>query len=347
MSSQSPSKSRYHGFMIAAQLCIGLLLCGVIYQQIGQMVDRMQVSAPGKFVQVDGVKNHLFCTGQGHPTVLLEAGATGFAQTWAWVQSSLSDTARVCSYDRPGMGWSQSSDLPADGLSLVKHLKSLLDAADEQGPYLLVGHSMGGPLMQIFAGHYPDEVAGLILVDPAHPQQMERFSADIREKYVQFYELLEISSLLAPTGLLRLTNYLGDKAKDLPEVDYRVARLFASSSTHIDRSVQEISNWQTTMAEASRFMNFGSMPLTVLSASADPRESVGFSEQVNSLHEELSKMSKQGKHIRLDAADHFSILMREAHAHNTSESIKIMLEEIRGQDVQARRHQTLSGQPAS
>jgi pimeloyl-ACP methyl ester carboxylesterase len=126
--------------------------------------------APGKLVDVGGRKLHLLCSGQGGPTVVLEAGASAFAIDWTLVQREVSRTNRVCSYDRAGMGW---SDTVATSRAKASHdLQTLLRAAGERVPYVMVGASRGGLLVREYVVDYPDEVVGLVLVDPSSEDRL-------------------------------------------------------------------------------------------------------------------------------------------------------------------------------
>jgi len=124
---------------------------------------------PGKLVDIDnGRRLHLLCSGQGAPTVLLEAGASAFAIDWTIVQNELQKSHRVCSYDRAGMGW--SDPLPTDAIAAERDtpdLHALLTAAKESAPFVLVGASHGGLLIRHYLAQYPAEVTGLVFVDPS------------------------------------------------------------------------------------------------------------------------------------------------------------------------------------
>jgi pimeloyl-ACP methyl ester carboxylesterase len=122
--------------------------------------------APGRLVDVGGRKLHLLCSGQGSATVVLEAGASSFAIDWTLVQQEIARTHRVCSYDRAGSGWSDAST-PKTRSTVAKDLHALLELAGEQGPYVLVGASLGGIFVRLYQAEYPEQVAGLVLVDPA------------------------------------------------------------------------------------------------------------------------------------------------------------------------------------
>ncbi|MFO1436470.1 MAG: alpha/beta hydrolase [Gammaproteobacteria bacterium] len=130
---------------------------------------------PGRLVDVGGYRLHLHCTGSGAPTVILESGLGGFSLEWDAVQQQLSDSRRVCSYDRGGYGWSDPGPSPRTAEHLVSELRTMLTTAAVPAPYVLVGHSFGGFLAQLFAKTYPQLTAGIVLVDSSNPDQFRRF----------------------------------------------------------------------------------------------------------------------------------------------------------------------------
>jgi pimeloyl-ACP methyl ester carboxylesterase len=115
---------------------------------------------------VGGHRIHLHCAGNGAPTVLLKAGLGKDATHWLLVQSAVAEYTRVCAYDRAGLGWSDPGPLPRDASRVVEELNRLLERSGERSPYLLVGHSNGGPYVRLYAAAYPERAAGLVLVDP-------------------------------------------------------------------------------------------------------------------------------------------------------------------------------------
>lgn len=134
-------------------------------------------SQPGRLVDIDTHRLHIWCVGSGQPTVIIDSGLGGNSLEWIKVQRSLARHVRVCSYDRAGYGWSEPGPLPRTSSRIVDELFALLAEADLAGPYVLVGHSFGGYTMQLFANRYPNKTAGLVLVDSSHPEQFERFLA--------------------------------------------------------------------------------------------------------------------------------------------------------------------------
>ena len=124
--------------------------------------------APGRVVDLDGYGLHLWCEGSGGPTVVLSAGAGDYSFDWEPVMEGLRGAVRVCSYDRPGFGWSAVGPIPRTMAQEAFEVRTALVRAGERGPYVFVGHSVGGLIARVFAHAYPDDVAGLVLVDPTH-----------------------------------------------------------------------------------------------------------------------------------------------------------------------------------
>jgi len=142
------------------------LLCVLPIGTLAQKADTAQnPPAPlGKLVDVGGYRVHLYCTGTGSPTVVI-VGA-GFSFNWGLVQPEVARFTQVCSYDHSGIGWSESG--PKDSCSLrVSEVHTALKKVGITGPYVLVGHSLGGLVARVYAGQYPDEVAGMVFVDHA------------------------------------------------------------------------------------------------------------------------------------------------------------------------------------
>jgi len=151
------------------------MVAGSIYQAAASASDLKKYPPPGELYDVGDYRLHLYCTGAGSPTVILEAGAGLPALTWYLVQKEVGGFARVCSYDRPGFGWSDTASGPLSPAQVAADLHKLLELADVSGPYILVGHSVGGFYVRAYASQYPSEVAGLILVEAVHEDQDVRY----------------------------------------------------------------------------------------------------------------------------------------------------------------------------
>ncbi len=133
---------------------------------------------------VHGDHLYLHCTGRGSPVVVLEAGGGGDHRVWDAVQPELARTTRVCSYDRAGLALSDAAPKRATATQKANDLHDLLSVADVRGPYVLVGHSYGGMLVRVYADRYPDDIAGVVLLDSSHPDQIERLLAALPPRRV-------------------------------------------------------------------------------------------------------------------------------------------------------------------
>ena len=126
---------------------------------------------PGKLVDLGGHRLHVNCTGRGRPIVVVEDGLGDFSFDWTLVQSRVSRFTRICTYDRGGYAWSDSGPMPRTFAQLNLELRDALEKLGERGPFVMVGHSFGGPVVRNFAALYPRDVAGMVLVDSAFEGQ--------------------------------------------------------------------------------------------------------------------------------------------------------------------------------
>jgi pimeloyl-ACP methyl ester carboxylesterase len=130
---------------------------------------------------VHGHKMTLYSSGQGYPAVILEAGGGSSHRVWQSVYPAIADSTRVIAYDRPGYLNSDTCDSPRDAISIAKELRQALSKAGVEPPYILAGWSYGGSLVRVFAGMYPKDVTGMVLVDPAPEDAYARFTAEFPE----------------------------------------------------------------------------------------------------------------------------------------------------------------------
>ena len=181
-----------------------ILFAGIAYQALGQRSDRKRFPPPGRYVQLATHRLHLQEMGKGAPAIILESGLMSTVLTWQDIQPMLAKSARVVSYDRAGMGWSDLGPEPRNAERIVAELRELLQRAEIPPPYVLVGHSFGGLTMPLFAARHANEVAGVVLIDPVAPaewnppNERDRHRAEIGSK------VCRRAAVVAHTGLLRL-----------------------------------------------------------------------------------------------------------------------------------------------
>jgi pimeloyl-ACP methyl ester carboxylesterase len=148
---------------------------GYLYEQSARARDAKLYHPPGRLIDIGGYRLHLNCVGEGGPTVVLEYGLEGSYLDWHKVQPEIARFARVCSYDRAGYGWSEPGPRPRVPSAMAEELHTLLQTAGEKPPYVLVAHSYGSVIGQIFAYKFPDMTAGLVLVDGVHLRESPVF----------------------------------------------------------------------------------------------------------------------------------------------------------------------------
>jgi pimeloyl-ACP methyl ester carboxylesterase len=247
-----------------AVLIVGLVVFGYLYESWAEARDAKAYPPPGQLVDLGGYRLHINCTGEGSPTVVIESGWGDSSAGWAWVQPEVAKTTRVCTYDRAGNGWSESSPEPRTAREYAKELHTLLANANEPGPYVLVGHSMGGFTILVYARDYPDEVSGLVLVDSqALP------AANAASSPAPNPGGTSPVSLMARIGPVRLLAGPLGAIQDLPP---GAKQAYTANSVN-PRSVQaqwdEFIGMSEGGSQARAVTTLGDLPLIVLSARLD------------------------------------------------------------------------------
>lgn len=217
----------------AAAVVVFVILAGATYQGAATALERRQYPHPGRMIDIGDRQLHIYCLGDGSPTVVLEAPAAGMSAAWGWVQPAVAQTTRACTYDRAGLGWSEAGDRPYDPGAVPEQLHTLLDRSGEHGPYVLVGHGLGATFMRLYAAQFGADVRSLVLVDPptTAPDQSGTMP------------LVRASPWLARAGILRVTRLLSDNVVGLPESSVGPMTAFLNRPDHLTRAASELARW--------------------------------------------------------------------------------------------------------
>lgn len=271
---------------------------------------------PGQLYTVNGESMHLYCSGSGSPTVVLESGRGDDFLGWSKVQPVLSRTTRVCSYDRAGFGWSAAQSGPRDAAHIAEQLHELLRRADIKGPLVLMGHSAGGIYIRAYATRYRHDLAGLVFVDASSPTQDLRMPAAVRalDEHGDFQ-----------VAMLKVLMWLGvDRALGLcdqvmPGFEAQAGLLKADACIpmQVDAYQREVAGWPASLRETSRTGPYGDLPILVFSR--DPQQprpaqlpapiTAAQWQQANviwdQLQQELAQLSTRGQRIIAKGSGHY------------------------------------------
>jgi pimeloyl-ACP methyl ester carboxylesterase len=292
---------------------------------------------PGRLIEVDGYRLHLNCTGTGTPTVILEEGAGGGSLNWTWIQRKVAETTRVCSYDRPGHAWSSSIETPRDAETVSRELDALLKAAGEKGPFIAVGHSLGGTYARMFAARQGRDVVGLVLVD-ATPLCALTAMAEAGKSPIGSGAAASLMAcrktifqIADGIGLVRVdgdTDWNGFP----PDV---VAAMQANLPSHESAGARELDSVSETLRQVGALGGVGTTPVVVISSDRwvgkDPDVAAQRAELNKKLQRHWLAISSNSRFLIVPGSDHLSLLSNEEHAAAVADTINRMVHNLKVQ----------------
>jgi pimeloyl-ACP methyl ester carboxylesterase len=243
-------------------LVVLIIVGGAVYEQVARAQARHDFPPKGRLVDIGGRRMHLDCRGEGAPTVVLEAGLdSNGSLAWSAVHDKLAAVTRTCAYDRAGVMWSDPKKTPQNADAVADDLHATLAAARETGPFVMVGHSLGGPYLMSFTRKFGTEVAGVVFVDASHPDQAARFAA----AGVPNPPPSDLPRILAGSTWLGWTRMIDMPPQ--PNVPaWMAAAVKAYASTSMAAAVAENEAFTQSALQAGKLRDLGDRPLVVLTA---------------------------------------------------------------------------------
>lgn len=313
------------GCLLSAVAVLAVLVGGLVfYQAVATANDRRNFPPPGQLVDVGGYRLHIYCVGQGSPTVILDALFPGTVSNWGWIQPEIARSTRVCAYDRAGLGWSDPGPEPRTAQQAARELQTLLGEAGVPGPYILVGHSLGALSTRMYASMYPDQVAGMVLVEGTNPDSWVR--RGLPEGVGADRNQLALTPLLARLGIFRLGLIrFFSSDPDLPAQQRKELQAFFDTVKFWE-TVREVDNaFSQSLDEVRHAADLGDKPLMIVLGSKGD----GSIAELQGLFEQQAALSSNSHTRMVEGATHAGLADNQAHAAQTSAAILMVVDAVR------------------
>ncbi|WP_062154492.1 alpha/beta fold hydrolase [Beggiatoa leptomitoformis] len=279
-------------------LLFGILHTTFIHAQEPQTLpaELKGLTMPGNLVSVGDHRLHIYCTGEGSPVVLMDAGLGGTFIDWSRIQPMVAQYTRVCTYDRAGYGWSESGTSPRTSSTIAEELFTLAKNAHLAPPYIVVGHSFGGFNVRLFASHHPAETVGMVLVDASHEKQFSRFAKETQQN-------------LAPTTGAQIA-FLSRPLipNNLPADKQELAKRMLATERMYGSLLSEVSSMRTSAQEVFNASEI-TVPLVVISRGTQAWQNNPRGAQLEALWQELqddlASHSPHSAHLIVHDSSHY------------------------------------------
>ena len=322
-------------------LFLALLVAGFLYENISEARDRRFNAMPGQRVIINAADGsafhmHIHCIGEGAPTVVLDSGLGDSYISWRKVQPQIAAFTRVCSYDRAGIAFSDASPRVRTSQVIAEELHALLHNAGVTPPYVLVGHSMGGYDVRVFAHQYANEVAGMALIDASHPDQEQRLPPELKDMQGGWLHEAEFLAYTTPFGIPRLMGFCDeDPTIRAADCNFHTAR----------ESIAEMKAFRESASQTAASGTLGDLPLVVLSHDPDkpsselpPDLAKPTNEAWEKMQEELAHLSTRGRQSIVKGSAHYIQIDRP-------DAVVAAIRDVVGQGRQSQTPQDSSQQP--
>ena len=301
-------------FVVLAAFLIVAALSGATYQWLATRRELAATPPPGHLVDIGGYRLHLWCTGDGAPAVILDTGLGGSTPGWGFVQPDVARFTRVCSYDRAGMGYSDPGPSPRTARRIASELARLLVRSGIGGPVVLVGASIAGFNVRVFASDHPERAAGLVLVDASHEDQAHEVPPMAR-----------FVPLLSTFGVLRLFGVsFGQRVESLAPSVRQFARATSFRAAGYQAAADEIIHIRESASEVRSSRRKLTIPVLVVTGGR------GADENWRQLQRDQASLSERGCLMIAEQSGH---VVPVDQPEVIVDAIRIVVETARGHDV--------------
>jgi pimeloyl-ACP methyl ester carboxylesterase len=285
---------------------LALASAGGGYATLGAAADAKAYPMPGQLIDVGGHRLHLNCTGSGSPTVVLEPGAGGVSSDLWRITPAVARETRVCVYDRAGRGWSEPADTPQGAAKIAIDLHTLLQRGNVPGPHVLAGHSFGGLYVLTSAARYPEDVAGIVLVDSTAPASAASPGATPSGDGGSYDLTGRVSAMVSTSARLGLGRLVG-----------------VPTASHLRSTIDEYIHAGASSQQAAALRDFADKPLVVLTAGS------GSADSWLAAQDAMATLSTNSAHRVVDGATHASLIADEEDAATTTRAILDVVSSVR------------------
>ena len=275
-------------FLALGVLLLIAALSGATYQWLATRKELAATPPPGRLVDIGGYRLHLWCTGDGAPAVILDAGLGGTSTGWGFVQPEVARFTRVCSYDRAGMGYSDPGPSPRTARRIASELAELLARGGITGPVVLAGESIAGFNVRVFASDHPERAAGLVLVDASHEDDAHEVP-----------RMARFVPLLSTIGVFRLLGVsFGQRVESLAPSVQRYAQATRFRTAGYQAAADEIMHIGETVSEVRITRRKLTIPVLVVTGAR------GADENWRRLQQDEASLSERGCLITAQQSGH-------------------------------------------
>ena len=302
------------GLVVLCGLIVVTALAGATYQWLATRKDLAATPPPGQLVDIGGYRLHLWCTGTGAPAVILDTGLGGSSAGWGFVQPDVARFTRVCSYDRAGMGYSDPGPSPRTARRIASELAELLARSGIAGPVVLVGASLAGFNIRVFASDHPERTAGLVLVDASHEDQAHEVPP-----------MAPFVPLLSTIGAFRLFGVsFGQQVETLPPAVRRFAEATRFRAAGYRAAADEIIHVWESASEVRSSRRKLTIPVLVVTGA------LGADENWRQLQRDQASLSERGCLVIAERSGH---VVPVDQPEIVVEAIRTVVETARGREV--------------